>query len=134
MVLRISSSLLDSILADAARAPDREVCGLLFGTAQAITFARATRNVHARPDRHFEVDPAALIAAHKAQRAGGAALIGHYHSHPSGSALPSAEDIVATEPGRLSLIIADGTARLYRAAGGTLIQVGLDLTGCAEAP
>lgn len=125
MVVRISSSLLDTILAHAARAPDQEVCGLLFGADDAILASEPAANVHASPARHFEVDPAALIAAHKAERAGGLALIGHYHSHPSGSPFPSDEDVRLSEPGRLSLIIGGGEARLYRSVGGTLQAVAL---------
>jgi len=118
MIVRISSSLLDAILAHAASVPDREVCGLLFGADDAILAFEATANVHADPARHFEIDPAALIAAHRAQRAGGRVMVGHYHSHPSGSALPSDEDVRSGEPGRLGMIIARGEARLYRSVVG----------------
>ena len=40
----------------------------------------------------FAAAPAALFAALRAARAGGPAVIGHYHSHPSGQATPSATD------------------------------------------
>jgi proteasome lid subunit RPN8/RPN11 len=38
------------------------------------------------PERHFEIDPGALFAALKAERAGGAKIAGYWHSHPSGDA------------------------------------------------
>jgi len=41
---------------------------------------------------HFEIDPAALIAALKSARQGGPGVVGYYHSHPTGSAAPSDTD------------------------------------------
>jgi proteasome lid subunit RPN8/RPN11 len=61
-----------------------------------------------------------LIAAHKAARAGGPALVGYYHSHPSGPAEPSVRDTEgAMGDGALWLILAGGGARLWlsRTAG-----------------
>ncbi len=111
MSLHIAPDLLSRLLAEAADSPNREICGLLFedGTAQPAA------NVAADPATTFEIDPAALFAAHRAQRSGGPRLIGHYHSHPSGSAVPSACDAAAAEPGSLWLILAGGSARAWRA-------------------
>jgi len=128
MSVRISRSLLDAVLAHAAATPDREVCGLLFGTAGHVRAARPAANVHPDPARHFEVDPAALIAAHKAARAGGPRLAGHYHSHPSGDAGASREDAASAVPGQLCLIVAaGGAARLYRADAGALAPIPLSV-------
>lgn len=115
----ISSGLVAELLAMAAAAPDVEICGLLFGTAQAIRDAESCRNVAPAPDRAFELDPAALIAAHRRARAGGPAIIGHYHSHPLGRPEPSRTDAEAAAPdGALWLILAGGAARLWRAGAG----------------
>ena len=93
-----------------------EICGLLLGRAGRIETMVATRNVAADPARHFEIDPVALFAALRAGRRGGAAILGHYHSHPSGSADPSAADAAqAAADGRLWLIVGGGTVRLWRA-------------------
>lgn len=71
-------------------------------------------NVAANPARHFELDPATLFAAHKAARAGGPAILGHYHSHPSGRPEPSATDAASATPdGHLWLIIGGDEARLW---------------------
>jgi proteasome lid subunit RPN8/RPN11 len=102
-----------------------EVCGLLFGSDDAIEDAVPARNVAGDPARTFEVDPAALIGAYRAQRQGGPRLIGHYHSHPNGSATPSLRDGAAAEPGSLWLIIGGGVARLWRAREGTFTEVNL---------
>ncbi|MGR6328206.1 M67 family metallopeptidase [Sphingomonas sp. XXL09] len=112
----IASDLLDRILTHAAATPGREVCGLLLGHGDHVEQVQPCANVAADPTRHFEIDPAALIAAHRAARAGGAAVIGHYHSHPSGSAVPSARDAAdAAADGALWLIVAAGAVQAWRA-------------------
>jgi len=81
------------MLAEAAQAPEREICGLLFGVAgQEVTEIRPCANVAVDPRDAFEIDPESLIAAHKAQRMGGPMLIGCYHSHPNGAGEPSLRD------------------------------------------
>lgn len=111
----IAADLLDRLFAEVRTRPDREVCGLLFGTPARIEQAQATANVAPDPATAFEVDPAALLAAHKGARAGKIALIGNYHSHPSGQAIPSARDAAAAEPGGVWLILTTTDARAYRA-------------------
>jgi proteasome lid subunit RPN8/RPN11 len=110
--LRISRTALARIVAEAAASQD-EVCGLLLGDpAEAL----ACRNVHPQPVRHFEIDPAALLAAHRTARAGGPDVIGCYHSHPSGDATPSPTDAASAPPdGSVWLIAANGAARAWRA-------------------
>ncbi|MBP2276500.1 MULTISPECIES: Mov34/MPN/PAD-1 family protein [Sphingomonas] len=116
MTLEISSTLLAGLLNEAANTPEVEVCGLLFGTAERLEAVRACRNVAAEPAHAFEIDPAALIAAHRAARDGGPALLGYYHSHPNGVATPSARDAAAAAPdGTLWIIIAGQTVACYRA-------------------
>ncbi len=97
MLLRISSKSIAAIRAHAAETPDVEVCGLLFGTVEAVERVQRCANVADTPATRFEIDPAALIAAHKAERAGGAKLIGHYHSHPNGVCAPSSCDQAAAD-------------------------------------
>jgi proteasome lid subunit RPN8/RPN11 len=122
MVMDISSTVVAHIHAAAEASPDREVCGLVFGTDRAIEVAQACLNVAADPTRRFELDPAALLAAHRTARAGGPAIVGHYHSHPSGSAMPSTYDAdVAAADGAIWLIVAGTELRAWRATvGGTL--------------
>jgi desampylase len=97
MFVRISSESIAAIRAHAAETPDVEVCGLLFGSVEAVERVERCANVSDTPATAFEIDPAALIAAHKAERAGGAKLIGHYHSHPGGACAPSACDQAAAD-------------------------------------
>src|ERR1700761_3740037 len=89
MKTKISSTLLTGLLAESA-ASANEVCGLLFGTGEEVVHTVKCDNVAADPATGFEIDPASLIAAHKAARAGEPALVGHYPSHPNGSSKPPA--------------------------------------------
>jgi predicted GIY-YIG superfamily endonuclease/proteasome lid subunit RPN8/RPN11 len=105
--LEISAKALATMRAAAAAAHPHEACGLLLGEGARITEARETRNVHPAPATHFEIDPQALIDAHRAARAGGPQVVGYYHSHPSGPPVPSATDRVsASGDGRVWAIIA----------------------------
>ncbi|GGA40068.1 Mov34/MPN/PAD-1 family protein [Sphingomonas psychrolutea] len=117
MALEISSTLLARLLNEAEKTPDREVCGLLFGSPTRILDFSRCRNVAPDPRCAFEIDPVPLIAAHKAARAGGPAIVGCYHSHPCGAAIPSARDAAAATPDdSIWLIMAGRDASFYRAA------------------
>ena len=114
---QISSDLLAAIRIAAAADPARETCGLLTGAADIVTGQVECRNVADDPSRTFEIDPAALIAVHRAARAGGPQLVGCWHSHPSGDPDPSPRDAAAAAPdGWLWLIVgAGGAIRTWRA-------------------
>jgi proteasome lid subunit RPN8/RPN11 len=129
--IAISSVLLEQITANAASSTD-EVCGLLFGSDERVDAAVPSINVAADPRHRFEIDPAALIAAHRAARDGGPRPIGHYHSHPSGRAVPSPRDAAdAIEDDVLWLIVAAGEVRAWRTAPGgdvegRFVELGID--------
>lgn len=108
MALTISQSAHTTMLAAAHQAAPHEACGLLLGTAAHIESAVSTTNVARDRARHFEIDPAALIIAHRAARDGsGAQVIGYFHSHPNGLARPSATDEAsAARDGRVWVIVA----------------------------
>ncbi len=115
MSVTISSELLQQLVAEAAESPDAEVCGLLFGSVARIEAAEACANVAANPAQAFEIDPAALFAAHRRARSGGAVAIGHYHSHPSGLPVPSPRDAAqAMGDGAVWVILGGGEARAWR--------------------
>ncbi|QKS02175.1 M67 family metallopeptidase [Sphingomonas sp. CL5.1] len=117
MTLRISRSLLRRLVAEAG-ANREEICGLLLRAPDGSIGARPCANVHPMPATRFELDPAALLAAHRAARMGGDAVIGHYHSHPSGDAMPSRTDAAQAADGAIWLIVAgNGEARAWRAVG-----------------
>ena len=109
MPLQIARSALAAMLADAALAGECEACGLLLGTDGLIREARPTRNVHPTPATRFELDPQALIDAHRQARSGGPCVLGYYHSHPNGASEPSATDReMAHGDGMIWAIVAAG--------------------------
>ena len=116
MEIAVTSGVIATLIEEAAQAMPRECCGLLLGQGQTIVEARPCANVHPQPERHFEIDPVALIAAHRAARSGaGPQVLGYYHSHPTGSAEPSATDRAMTSgDGRVWAIAAGGMVRWWR--------------------
>jgi desampylase len=84
------------ILHEARTAHPRECCGLIEGLRGDGGFRVAAlhpaRNLAADADR-VDIDPRDHLAAAKAARAHGRAVIGCYHSHPDGLARPSARDL-----------------------------------------
>ena len=122
MTVEISSAVLAAIGAEAAALPEREICGLLFGEGRRLTAHRSCRNVAEQPAANFEIDPVALVAAYRAERSGGPAIAGCYHSHPSGDVMPSPRDAAAARADHwLWLIVGPGAVGLYRAVeGGTI--------------
>jgi proteasome lid subunit RPN8/RPN11 len=124
--LEISSGALDAIRTHAASDPGREVCGLLFGSSDRIETTEAVANIAEDPTRHFEIDPAALFRAIRAERAGGPKLLGYYHSHPAGRAEPSATDQeMSARDGKIWLIVAGGEVTAWRAGADGLKRLAL---------
>ena len=115
MTLEVTSGTMATLLEEAARAAPLECCGLLLGRSGRMEEARRAANVAPDPSRHFEIDPAALIAAHRAARAGGPELLGYYHSHPQGHPLPSATDCEhASGDGRAWAIVSGEEVTFWR--------------------
>jgi proteasome lid subunit RPN8/RPN11 len=93
-----------------ARGP-RECCGLLEGLRDNDAFhvlaLHAVENLAGRADR-FEMNPRDQLAAQKAARTRGRAIVGCYHSHPGGRAEPSAVDLAGAEEDNFLWLIAAG--------------------------
>jgi len=112
----------------------RECCGLVEGRRHAGVATAAAlhpaRNIANGEDR-FEIHPEDHFAALKIARANGRVLIGCYHSHPTGSAMPSVTDRDgAGEENFLWLIAAlakaDGPVALaaFAYSGGGFVSIG----------
>lgn len=115
MELEVSREVVKTMRAQAQAAHPLECCGILSGKGNRITSAVPARNVHPRPERHFEIDPQALIDAHRAARRGGAQVAGYFHSHPDGLARPSATDAAASaRDGKVWAIVAQGEVTFWR--------------------
>lgn len=115
----VSSEVEAAMLAHAARAHPQEACGLLLGSGQAIGAVTLAANVHRTPATHFEIDPQALVDAHRAARGGGPHVLGYWHSHPHGPPAPSATDRAhGTGDGRVWAIVGEGKVGWWRDAPG----------------
>jgi len=114
MTLRVTRDALESMRAQASARGAEECCGLLLGR-DAVEDARPARNVAADRYRHFEIDPQVLVDAHRAARRGGPAVIGYYHSHPAGPAIPSDVDRdLASGDGRVWAIVGRDGVTFWR--------------------
>ena len=116
MKAHVSRSVLTGIQRISADAAPREACGLLFGAPDRVTDWQAVENVAEEPERRFEIEPGALFAALRAERAGGPKIVGYWHSHPGGDANPSVTDAAMAQPdGKLWLIVTQEGETLWRA-------------------
>ena len=119
MTLELSSDVMHAMLAHAGEAHPLECCGILFGAGDRIDGCAPAANVHGDPQTHFEIDPQALVDAHRAAREGGKPVAGYYHSHPNGLPRPSARDVaLAAGDGAIWAIIAAGRVTLWRSGDG----------------
>ncbi|NVJ99670.1 MAG: M67 family metallopeptidase [Alphaproteobacteria bacterium] len=118
----ISKDLVTALERAAWRAHPNEACALLLGHQSAacmeISQVAITENVtQADPQLTFEVDPTMHILLQKAARVGGPAIVGVWHSHPCGKAIPSEADKARSiEPGWIWLISADAPDGMTHAA------------------
>lgn len=124
--------MLDRVAAHARDALPAECCGVLIGTSSAILEAVRAGNLAGDPSRRFLIDPRDHIAAVRAARHRGLAVVGFYHSHPRSEARPSPADLeAASYPDHLYLIVGPLTdgyqARLFRLEGPRFVEV--DLAG-----
>lgn len=118
MTIEVTSGAMATLLAEAQRTGARECCGLLLGEGDRIATAVPAENVCDRPEIRFEIDPAALFAAHKAARSGGPQVLGYFHSHPAGHPVPSATDCEhSTGDLRVWAIVAGSEVAFWRDTG-----------------
>lgn len=130
MDIEVTSGVIATLLEEAARAAPEECCGLLLGEAGQITQAVPAGNVAEDRLTRFEIDPAALLAAHKAARAGGPEVLGYYHSHPSGHPVPSATDCDhASGDARIWAIVSGGEVAFWRDAREGFVRVEVTVAG-----
>ena len=113
----------DRLIAHAREESPRECCGLLLGRGDEVAEARRARNVASSPETRFVIDPKDHIDARRDGRARGLEILGFYHSHPHGAAVPSATDLAeAAYPGCVYAIIGLGAdvpeVRVFEVANG----------------
>jgi [CysO sulfur-carrier protein]-S-L-cysteine hydrolase len=127
----IAREVLDAIVQHALAAMPRECCGMLVGAECRIDDCVPMANVDPHAFR-YRLDPAAHIALNRRLRGTSRQVVGVYHSHPHGSAEPSATDIAeAAYPEFVHLIVsladrARPDVRAYRIADGSAAPVALE--------
>jgi len=115
MTIEVTRGVMAALMREAEKMAPEECCGILLGQRGRIDEARPAANVHPEPLTRFEIDPSALIAAHRAARAGGREVLGYFHSHPEGHPVPSATDCVhASGDNRAWAIVAAQEVRFWR--------------------
>ena len=123
----------------AASAAPSEACGLLEGTTHegrcTVIRVHPSQNVAPDPARRFEVDPRLLLRLQKDLRGRSTGVIGIYHSHPRGSAAPSATDLaMAWQPELVWVITALGPpvrTAAFRLTGDAIEQIDISVTAPA---
>ena len=116
-MLELSRTLRDRLAELAALDHPGEACGVLFGRrgpagAWAVRLERLTNLARPRSLASYEVHPGELVSAERAARAAGLELLGFWHTHPDGTALPSARDRREAWPDATYLIAATARGRL----------------------
>lgn len=115
MHCEVTRDVLEGLVDGAVAAHPNEACGILLGEGRRITAIQPASNVHRTPATHFEIDPQALVEAHRTARLGGPQVVGYYHSHPQGPPEPSATDrAMATGDGKVWAIVGEGQIALWR--------------------
>ena len=90
--MRISSELLDEIVAHAREEAPNECCGMIAARDGQATSVHRTRNIHASPLR-YELDPKEQLQVLNAIDDAGAELGAIYHSHTRSAPAPSQTDV-----------------------------------------
>lgn len=118
MTIEVTSGAMATLRAEARAAAPLECCGLLLGYGDRIETIAPAANVSTQPALRFEIDPMALLSAHKAARSGGPEVLGYYHSHPTGHPVPSATDCEhSTGDLRVWAIVARDEVAFFRDSG-----------------
>jgi proteasome lid subunit RPN8/RPN11 len=98
--VRVGRGVCEDILRLARAAAPGECCGMLIGrpaagedAAQIMAVLPAANLEFAGSRRRFRIAPSDMIDAAQAARGQGLELVGFFHSHPRGAAIPSDEDI-----------------------------------------
>lgn len=111
MSLYLQQHHIDAILAHARSVAPDECCGILVGTAAGedirVIEVHPADNIWPQEKTHrFELDPRTHLCVQRDARRKGLAVVGFYHSHPTGKAVPSEFDRQLAWPDHSYLIVA----------------------------
>jgi proteasome lid subunit RPN8/RPN11 len=116
-MVKVAPHILEAIVKAAKAAPDTEICGLLIGAGDRIAEIAPSPNRHPDPARGFAICDELYARTQAQAREAGLAVVGCYHSHPSGDMTPSDMDVLAVQEDGFVWIIAapHGAAAAWRA-------------------
>ena len=129
MSIVLAADVLEQVVRHAQSHAPKESCGLIAGRAvgeRLIPIRNLLDSTTA-----FEMEPAELIRSLRQLRESGDQLLAIYHSHPSGPAHPSAEDVRrAYYPEAAHIIVSLETpetpvVRAFRIIDGTAVEIEL---------
>lgn len=111
--LLIQPGALELVEGKALAAWPDECCGLLLGRdegddATRVGWVEPCVNQSPEPGWRFVISPEALLTAYRWARERGEQVIGTFHSHPAGAAVPSETDRESAWPGASYLIVGLG--------------------------
>jgi proteasome lid subunit RPN8/RPN11 len=102
--LLIPADIHDAMVAHCVREAPLEACGLLGGTASAVSSLHPLRNQSASAT-HYLADPQQVVEAVVAMRQRETEILAIYHSHPRSAAIPSRTDLSENHYGSVPRII-----------------------------
>jgi proteasome lid subunit RPN8/RPN11 len=132
----IPRRLYEEIIAQADGESPHECCGLIGGRGERASSRYPLRNQAPDPEREYFAAPEDLFTALRRMRVTGEQLLAIYHSHPRGSAYPSATDhAYAFYPQVAHLIVAlkpSSEMRAFQLCEGVATEIRLRITSNEE--
>ncbi len=118
--MKVLRPVLERIARHARRSSPAECCGILLSRPDEpaiVTEAIEAQNAETqRPHDRYVLGHRAHIRAVAREAGGEARIVGYYHSHPVGDAVPSPWDVGQAVEGAVYLITALGDGRIQHAA------------------
>jgi proteasome lid subunit RPN8/RPN11 len=113
-VLVMPTAVHRALVAHARRERPNECCGLLVGAGSRVAFAVPARNVDASSTTRYRIDPRQHLDLQRVLREAvpPIAIIGAYHSHPHGTAVPSESDVAEAHYDEWTYVIVGLRARV----------------------
>ena len=125
--VRIPREVIEAMRVHGANEQPNEACGLVAGHDAQVRFFYPLTNT-AASDAEFVVDPIGHGRALRHAEASGWRLIGVFHTHPAGPALPSQRDIdEAFDPSWIHFLGGTDGIRAWTQAGGQVSEATIDV-------
>ena len=103
------------MIRSSAAGSELEICGALLGTQGVVTEALPLDNESLAREHSFYIPARVVLHLEREAEARGQMLLGFYHSHPDGDAVPSGLDLQEAVPGYIYVIAArSGELRGWR--------------------